>query len=1255
MESPQKKSQRAVLQFETLEERLVLTASDPISDLAYEEWRSQTFTVGAMMVDTAVVDRESEVGLDQPDPFGDVADFDLQSAQLIGLNQVLQSYAYTGTGYTVAVIDTGIDYTHSSLGGGFGAGYKVVAGYDFVNNDSNPMDDNGHGTHVAGIIASTHASYLGVASGVNLVALKVLDANGSGSFGAVEDALRWVINNRTKYNIVAVNLSLGAGNFTNNPYSFLEDEFSSLVGNGVFIAAASGNSYYTYNSAVGLGYPAISSNTVSVGAVWDANVGSVSWSNGARDYTTAADRITSFTQRSSALDIFAPGATITSTYLNGGFASLAGTSMAAPMVAAASVIIRQALVATGQGHLANQSYILSLMKSTGKTIVDGDDENDNVLNTGLSFKRLDLYAAVQQVVGNANQPPVLAAIANQTMSRSQDKLIIPLSASDPNGDALTFSVSVVTQTPAYQLDQQYGFHATAATVAANFFYNHRGLGEKYFQGNAGGVVKGYFILPNGDVYAQANDFAQSQRIGSLGSSYYTSLNTLLDAQPEPFQGTATIVGGNLILDPAPGATGVFVVTVTVSDGKATAKRTFTVTVANQAPVLAPIANRTMSPAQSQLNVALSASDADGDPITYSVAVAASSMAYQLDQQYGFFATAATVNANYFFNHRGLGERYFQGTTGGVTRGYFILPNGDIFLQDNDFAKSQKIGSVDPSFHANIDTLLNAQPGTFTGTASISGGTLILKPASGYTGTLTVIVTASDGSLSDSKTFTVTVANQAPVLADISDQNMSRSQDKLVLALAASDADGDPLAYSVTVTANSLAYQLDQQYGFYATAGTANANYFFNHRGLGEKYFQGSIGANKGYFILPNGELYAQADVFAQSQKIATLDPSFYSNLNTLLDAQPAAFQGTASIVGNILTIDPDPGYAGVLSVTVRVTDGIASASRSFTVTIANQAPTLASISDKTMPTTQDFISIPLVASDPDGDPLTFGVVAGTASPAFSLDQQYGFYATPGTVSANYFFNHRGLGEKYFQGNAGGVTRGYFILPNGDVFLQHDNFALSQKIASLDSIFHADINRLLDAEATIPFAGTATITGSTLVINPNSGFTGTVIVTVTASDGALADAKTFTLTVTGTGASALQAASLEGLSVRGQEPVAAKATDRVVSNKTPVVEMAGDLVIAVQDLAARQRAESASTGTDSFEITTLDRNTSAKATRDVVLEQMESPADDWTGWLVESTESRSSNAHVEEAMQLDETAIDELLGNGTDLALADLLF
>ncbi|MBI1313740.1 S8 family serine peptidase [bacterium] len=438
---------------EEVEPRVLLSAVASAAE-DYADWRNETFTVDSLSIAADIVTAQSD----------QVMAYDSGTASLIGLDGVFASTSFRGTGYSVAVIDTGIDYNHTALGNGWGN--RVIAGYDFVNNDADPMDDNGHGTHVAGIIGSSDATYSGIAPDVNLIALKVLDANGSGSFGDVEDALQWVIGHQSQYNIVAVNLSLGAGNYSSNPYTFLEDEFQTLNNEGVFIASASGNSYYSDSSQQGLGYPAISPLTVSVGAVWDANVGSVSWSSGARDYTTAPDRVTSFTQRSSSLDILAPGAFVTSTYPGGGYATLAGTSMATPIIAGAAALLHQAAVETGQSALASQTSLLNLMQATGVDVVDGDDENDNVVNTGYTFKRLDLLAAMTALVGEpapANNAPTINTINDRQQLAGNGAFNVAVSASDPDGDTVTLSASLADGSTAASV----AFNGSTLTVTPN--------------------------------------------------------------------------------------------------------------------------------------------------------------------------------------------------------------------------------------------------------------------------------------------------------------------------------------------------------------------------------------------------------------------------------------------------------------------------------------------------------------------------------------------------------------------------------------------------------------------------------------------------------------------------------------------------------------------------------------------------------------------------------------------------------------------
>src|SRR5436190_11266020 len=168
-------------------------------------------------------------------------------AQLVNQDEAASAHsAITGAGTTVAVIDTGIDYSIAALGGGFGKGKKVIGGYDFYQNDSDPMDNDGHGTMVAGVIAASEytvngVTYRGVAPDAKLVALRV-GTESSISDDNIERALQWVIKNHNTYGINVVNLSLGSGFYTDpQTDAQLSDEFKSLHDLGIFVVAASGN------------------------------------------------------------------------------------------------------------------------------------------------------------------------------------------------------------------------------------------------------------------------------------------------------------------------------------------------------------------------------------------------------------------------------------------------------------------------------------------------------------------------------------------------------------------------------------------------------------------------------------------------------------------------------------------------------------------------------------------------------------------------------------------------------------------------------------------------------------------------------------------------------------------------------------------------------------------------------------------------------------------------------------------------------
>lgn len=308
-----------------------------------------------------------------------------QSAGSTALAGIRSEYGFTGAGQTVAVIDTGIAWDTAALGGGFGAGYRVVGGWDFAENDANPFDDGpagGHGTHVSGIIGSSNSRYTGAAPGVDLVSLRVFDDNGGGTFGWIEQALRWVHEHRTSFAnpITTINISIGTNwNAASIPaWATLEDEFAQLKSDGIFIAVAAGNSFTSYNTQ-GVSYPAASQYVVPVAS------------------TDADGQVSYFSQRNDRV-LVAPGRIITSTvpdYIgnrngrNDDFAAMSGTSMAAPYVAGAAVLVREAYAFLGQEHVG-QDDIYNLLRNTADTVFDAV--------TGATYRRLNIDRAIDTLM-----------------------------------------------------------------------------------------------------------------------------------------------------------------------------------------------------------------------------------------------------------------------------------------------------------------------------------------------------------------------------------------------------------------------------------------------------------------------------------------------------------------------------------------------------------------------------------------------------------------------------------------------------------------------------------------------------------------------------------------------------------------------------------------------------------------------------------------------------------------------------------------
>src|SRR3989338_4966858 len=269
-------------------------------------------------------------------PFYEEQNFSIKldvSRVAIGANYSNYVLNLTGKNITVAVIDTGIEYTHTAFGNCTLTNVtqgtcRIKGGYDFVNSDNDPMDDHSHGTHVAGTVGG-NGTVVGIAPESNFYALKVCNSGGSCATADIAAGSDWAIGNNA--NIITISLGSTAVPNLDDGVGLLEQIVDDAVNLGIVVTVAAGND----GSATSIiSSPGSAKKVITVGA-----------SNDAGTFDTSDDAVASFSSRGPSAfgrldpDLSAPGVSINAPVLSNSYGLKSGTSMATPHVAGAAALL----------------------------------------------------------------------------------------------------------------------------------------------------------------------------------------------------------------------------------------------------------------------------------------------------------------------------------------------------------------------------------------------------------------------------------------------------------------------------------------------------------------------------------------------------------------------------------------------------------------------------------------------------------------------------------------------------------------------------------------------------------------------------------------------------------------------------------------------------------------------------------------------------------------------------------------------------
>lgn len=780
----------------------------------------------------------------------------------------------------------------------------------------------------------------------------------------------------------------------------------------------------------------------------------------------------------------------------------------------------------------NDILIENARSSTYVTDILSKDDNESRYKVRVSNISGSVISG-EAILTIQNRAPLLPQISNITTFRNTSHKF-SLNVSDPDGDELVISAEVISNgLPGVQLNVLEGGIFEILTKES--------LGS--FQARVR-VSDGLVDIFRDFTVTVQNRLPIIEAISNIvrrpGEGKFTVPLNIIDLDGDVLtinagittagaKASVKVVGSSLEIIPQSDYIGTFFIMVSVSDGFGSVSRTFSVNISNQAPILNPIlpSIRYMHPRDESHIVAITASDPDGDSLTYLAEVLTSTAKLNLeflgsnliikrDPTYIGTAHLKVIVSDGFSQ----AERTFtlvirnQSPTLGFISNKTMpwrqgllevdIPVSDPDPQDKEFLVCNVVNT------GNIPQL----------GLEMNNCKLSIRPTENYIGEFNLSVRVSDGIASSvSTSFKVNVINNPPSISQISEQVIPRGKVEHEVIVSASDPDGDPLNISAELAPESIGANI--QIAVDNKTIKLQTEHFTEQARIIVKASDGNKEASTSFVIKTNNYppvLSPISDVYLHWIKDQTYTITLDANdpndpienlsfsaelLNNELD------DSVLELNANQLTINLPERYLGSFPVRVKVTDGEYTDSSVFNIISKNSPPELSEICEHEFTHSEAPYEVILNAFDPDEEELEYSYRVEPYTRAFELYTIYNFKKP----DSGWGFNKRGYEEKYLKGNVSNTNEDiwFYILPDGSLYELKGDINSSLLIEKLPKAYYYDPSLLINLLAPTNDLDIELI-DKTLIFNPAESFKGSVIVYPRVKDQQLFDEKSFIVTV-----------------------------------------------------------------------------------------------------------------------------------------------